>query len=348
MKLIDVAKQFATPEACNDFLESMRWPEGVACLACESKRVSKYVKQAGTRTRINAKTGKAEQKPVPARILYVCLECGKQFSVGEGTIFNDTHLSIDKWFMAVALIVNAKKGLSALQLKRDLGCAYKTAWYLNHRIRKAMGIADEADAEPLTGTIEADETYVGARKYDKRRKRQKYDKEPVFGVIERGGKARTFQMRPVTMKAVIEKIKDNVAIDANAIYTDDSNLYGTLAGCLKNHKHENVDHHAKEWVRGDVHTGTIDGYWGLLKRGIIGSSHQVSVKHLHRYLSEFQFRWNNREAEDMFMLVVAALVIGGALPYQKLIATTEPKTSTRIPCPKNCHSNRPHARNAEL
>ena len=132
-------------------------------------------------------------KPVPARILCVCLECGKQFSVTEGTIFNDSHLDLEKWFAAVALMVNAKKGLSALQLKRDIGCAYKTAWYLNHRIRKAMGIADAVDAEPLTGTVEADETYMGAKKYDKRRKRAKYDKEPVFGVVERGGKARTFR-----------------------------------------------------------------------------------------------------------------------------------------------------------
>ena len=139
MNLVDVTKAFGTPEACNDFLEAMRWPDGVTCLYCESKRVSKYTKKAGSRQRLNKDTWEMESKPVPARILYVCLECGKQFSVIEGTIFNDTHLSLDKWFVAVALMVNAKKGLSALQMKRDLKCAYKTAWYLNHRIRKAMG-----------------------------------------------------------------------------------------------------------------------------------------------------------------------------------------------------------------
>src|SRR4051794_37102170 len=120
MNLIDVAKQFATPEACNDFLENIRWPEGVECLHCASKRISKYVKNAGTRTRINA-AGEAQLKPVPARILYICLDCKKQSSVTDGTIFNDTHLSLEKWFHAVALMVNAKKGVSALQLKRDLG-----------------------------------------------------------------------------------------------------------------------------------------------------------------------------------------------------------------------------------
>src|SRR5438067_13374698 len=129
MNLIDIGKQFENPKACNDFLENMRWPEGVECVHCGSKRVSKYVKQASTRIRINS-AGKAQEKPVPSRILYVCLDCKKQFSATDGTIFNDTHLSLEKWFHAVALIVNARKGVSALQLKRDLGTAYKTAWYL--------------------------------------------------------------------------------------------------------------------------------------------------------------------------------------------------------------------------
>ena len=126
-------------------------------------------------------------------------------------------------------------------------------------------------------------------------------------------------MPNVTLNRIVSKIKDNVSIDAPAIYTDESQLYGTAAGCIESHAHETVRHIAKEWVRGDVHTGTIDGYWGLLKRGIIGSFHQVSIKHLHRYLSEFQFRWNNRKAQDIFMLVIAALVIGRALTYKNLI-----------------------------
>src|SRR5271157_3810611 len=326
MNLIDVAKQFATPEACNDFLQEMRWPDGVECVYCNSKRVSKYVKQAGTRTRISARTGEPEAKPVPARILYVCLECGKQFSVTEGTIFNDTHLPLDKWFLATALMVNAKKGLSALQLKRDLNVAYKTAWYLSHRIRKAMGLIELADERPLGGVVEADETYVGGR-YDKRRSRAKFDKPAVFGVVERDGKARTYHIPAAKKDVVISKIKDNVSIHATALYTDDSNLYLTAAGCIKNHSHDTVKHREKEWVRGDVHTaGTIDGYWGLLKRGIIGSFHQVSVKHLHRYLSEFQFKWNNRKHQEIFMLVIAALVIGTALPYKKLIEPLEGET----------------------
>src|ERR1043166_414584 len=277
MNLIDVTKQFGTPEACNDFLEKMRWPDAVECVHCSGKRVSKYTKQVGTRTRQNRKTGKLEEKPVPARILYVCLDCKRQFSVTEGTIFNDTHLPLEKWFMAVALMVNAKKGLSALQLKRDLKTAYKTSWYLAHRIRKAMGLIEAADDQPLTGTLEIDETYVGSKKYDKRRKRGPWEKEPVFGIVERGGRARTFHMPKVTLKNIVDRITDNVSIHANAIYSDDGQSYGTVPGCIKNHNHQKVRHIAKEWVRGDVHTCTIDGYWGLLKRGIIGSFHQISV-----------------------------------------------------------------------
>lgn len=289
MNLIDAAKQFATPESCVDYLEAMRWPDGVTCLQCSGSKVARIKTNDTERTRTNAK-GKVRTVRVPGRIVYQCQDpkCAHQFSATTGTIFHDTHLPLDKWFAAVALMVNAKKGLSALQLKRDLGCAYKTAWYLAHRIRKPMGLLELADSEPLTSTIEADETYMGSKKCDKRRKRAKYAKEPVFGVVERDGRAKTFHIPAVNRYHVIDKLQDNISVDANALYTDDSRLYEPMPANIQ--KHEIVNHSAKEWVRGDVHTGTIDGYWGLLKRGVIGSFHQISVKHLHRYLSEFQFK----------------------------------------------------------
>lgn len=325
MNRIDVTKKFATPEACNDFIESIRWPDGVSCPECQSKNVTKYQKKVGTRTRLNTSTGEREVKTVPARILYFCVACKFQFSATTGTIFNDTHLDLEKWFMAVALMVNAKKGLSALQIKRDLNVAYKTAWYLNHRIRKAMALIEGADETQLTGTVEVDETYIGG-KYDKRRKRQRWDKEPVFGMVERGGKAKTYHVPQINRYHVIDKIKDNISINTDLICTDESQMYKRLPSNVQ--KHEIVNHSAKEFVRGDVHTGTIDGYWGLLKRGIIGSYHQISIKHLHRYLSEFQFRWNNRESQDIFVLVIAALVIGSAMPYKKLIEALPGETAT--------------------
>jgi hypothetical protein len=227
-------------------------------------------------------------------------------------------------------MVNAKKGVSAKQIQRDLGTAYKTAWYLSHRIRKAMGLVELADEEPLTATVEADETYMGSKKYDKRRKRPKYGKEPVFGMVERDGRARTYHLPALNRHHIVDKIKDNISIEADALYTDESRFYIRVPENVQ--KHEIVNHSAKEWVRGDVHTGTIDGYWGLLKRGIIGSYHQVSIKHLHRYLSEFQFKWNHRKAQDIFVLVIAALVIGQALPYAELIQPLEGETDNGPEC----------------
>ncbi len=139
-------------------------------------------------------------------------------------------------------------------------------------------------------------------------------------MVERGGRAKTFHIPKVNRFHVIDKIQDNIAITADHVYTDESQIYKRMPENVQ--KHEIVNHSVKEWVRGDVHTGTIDGYWGLLKRGIIGTFHQISIKHLHRYLSEFQFRWNNRESQDMFVLVIAALMIGTALPYAELISAT--------------------------
>lgn len=310
--LIETARAFASEQTCHDYLEAARWPDGVRCLKCDHDKVSKFTLRGKIKSYADGTV-----KPTPDRFLYQCLKCNYQFAATTGTIFSDTHLPLSKWMLATAIMCNAKKSVSAKQMERDMNVSYKTAWYLNHRIREAMGIVEASDETQLAGTVEADETYIGG-KYDKRRKRARWDKEPVFGVVERDGKARTYHMPEVTLKGVLEKIKDNVAITADAIYTDDSDLYGTTAGCVMSHKHESVNHSAKEWVRGDVHTCTIDGYWGLLKRGIIGSFHKVSIKHLQRYLNEFQFKWNHRTAQDIFAQIIVALVIGSALRYNVL------------------------------
>lgn len=183
-------KQFETQGACNDFLENMRWPEGVECVHCASKRVTKYIRQAGTRWRINTKTGEPEVKPVLARILYVCLDCRRQFSVTQGSIFDNSHLPLEKWFHAITLMVSAKRGVSALQLKRDVGTTYKTAWYLRLRVRKAMALIELADEESLTDTTEADEVYLGSKTYNRGDEGPKYGKESVQGNIHRVSKER--------------------------------------------------------------------------------------------------------------------------------------------------------------
>jgi len=222
--------------------------------------------------------------------------------------------------MAVALMVNAKKGLSAKQMQRDLGCAYKTAWYLCHRIRKAM---EGSEPETFTGIVEADATFVGG-KFDKRRKRAKYGKQPVFGMVQRpaDGKTSKVYAAPVLCeirREVVPIIKQRVAKDAT-LYTDDHKAYHHLK---KNYTHEIVVHSQQEYVRGDIHSNSIENFWSLFKRGLIGQLHQISVKHLGRYLSEFQFRFNGRDEQDLFTLVVLNLLIGKALQYKALIAEPE-------------------------
>jgi len=318
--LIDVAAAFATTDACIRYLEAMRWPNGVRCPQCGGVRVSKFVTNETMRELPNGKT-----RRVPARHLYTCLEptCTFQFSATAGTIFHDSHLSLEKWFMAVALMVNAKKGLSAKQMERDLGVSYRTAWYLCHRIRKAM---EEGNPGLLTGTVECDETYVGGR-YDQRRKRAAWQKQPVFGVVQRGSegqcsKARAFPIRTNSAMVLTGAVKGNVDVKADLLVTDQYIGYKSLG---KTYRHETVNHIKLEYVRsGDIHTNSVENFWSLFKRGLIGSFHKVSVKHLRRYLNEFTFRFSNRDAKDLFALVMLNLVIVSGIKYAELISQEEP------------------------
>ena len=296
------------------YLEAARWPNGVHCLKCDHDKVSKFTLKGKMKTYADGTT-----KATPDRFLYQCLKCKYQFAATTGTIFSDTHLPLSKWMLATAIMCNAKKGVSAKQMERDMGVSYKTAWYLNHRIREAMA---DGDFDSLfTGTVEADETYIGGE-YDKRRKRAKYDKEPVFGMIEREtGRVHAKHIPTANRWAVTREIDAVVAPEAKFM-TDESNLYSNLT--RRGFEHQIVVHSNKEWVRGDVHTQGIDGFWSLLKRGIIGSFHQVSIKHLDRYIAEFQFRFNSREDQQIFAAVILGLVIKSALRYKTL---TGPKAS---------------------
>jgi hypothetical protein len=222
LSLIDTAKVFANEENCHLYLETARWPEGVRCIKCNSDKVSKFTVKGKTRV---SKTG--ESKTGPDRVMYQCLngECKYQFATTTGTIFADTHLPLSKWMMAVALMCNAKKGPSAKQIERDLGVSYKTAWYLCHRIRKAM---DEGVEGVFTGTVEVDETFIGG-KYDKRRARAKYDKAPVFGMKERkSGKVATKHisgnLNGCTLQAEIDRV---VIRDAR----DDGRIESVFSPC---------------------------------------------------------------------------------------------------------------------
>jgi hypothetical protein len=325
LSLIEVEKAFGTEKQCLDYAAAARWPDGVRCLKCGSDKVSPFTTNETEREVTNRK-GEMVTRRVPARHLYQCNAegCRHQFSAISGTIFTDTHLPLSTWFKAVALLANAKKGVSALQMQRDLGVNYRTAWHLNHRIREAM----QSEQGLFGGTVEVDATFHGGR-LDPRRKRAAYGKKPVAGVLQRSNESSTSKVRAFPVEKEIAKvmtgvIRDNVAIDAE-VMTDEHMAYAKLT--TKGWKHDIVAHSKEEWVRGNVHTQGIENFWSLFKRGVIGSFHQVSVKHLHRYLNEFTFRFNNREAENIFAMIVLSLVTGKPLRYDALTAPVSPSTS---------------------
>ena len=230
-----------------------------------------------------------------------------------GTIFHDSHLPLWKWFLAVYLIVESKKGISANQLKRTLGVSYKTAWYLSHRIRAAL---NEVDAQLLKGIVEVDETFVGGEMKGKGRG-YKGSKVTVVGAIQRSGNICLQVVRGTDRETLHGFIRENVAGDTEAIYTDEWPAYRGVAD--EDTKHDTVKHRTGEYVRGDVHTNSIENIWSLLKRSIIGSYHQVSAKHLDAYLDELEFRFNNRENPYMFRDAMLKLLLAETLPYAKLI-----------------------------
>ena len=289
--LVNLIEHFGNDKKCREYLEALRWTEGVTCPRCGSDKISHIEK----------------------RDQYDCDQCRYQFSITAGTIFHDSHLPIWKWFLAVYLMTESKKGMSANQLKRSLGVSYKTAWYLCHRVRKAM---EEATDKPkLKGIVEVDETFVGGR-YDKRRKRGPWEKQPVMGLLQRNGKfeARTI---PTTGKRVLVGII-NDRIDKKAtIMTDEYKAYKSLD---KTFKHESVNHKKEEWARGNVHTNSIENAWSLFKRSIVGSYHQISTKHMDAYLDEFEWRFNNRDNEYLFRDTLIQLLNTPKMEYEKLTA----------------------------
>ena len=301
MKLIDVTQKFPTEDSCLDYIEQMRWPGGeIGCVHCgEIGRVSKITREAGKNKRTR---------------IYQCMACGKQFSATSGTIFNDTHLPLTKWFLAIALICEAKKGMSAKQVQRHLGVNYRTAWHLCHRIREAM-----KDGGLLTGEVEIDETYLMPKKPRKGKPYVKKEtKDIVLGMRERGGRLRLVPIADGKASIIGPVLKANISLRAKAIYTDESAVYPYALNYRLLKKHKTINH-SREYVNGDIHTNTVENAFSLLKRGIYGSFHKVSIKHLGRYCDEFSYRFNRREEQlQMFDATLKNLTRGNALPYKKL------------------------------
>jgi transposase-like protein len=302
MRLIEVTKTFATDEQCLAYLEASRWPKGVRCPICGAKEVSTI-------------TRKSKSKNVRTQ-LYQCLEktCKSQFSATSGTIFHDSHLGLSKWFMAIALLVDAKKSMSALQLSRHLGCNYRTAWYLAHRIREAMV---DNDGPKMTGIVEIDETYVGGKQRGHKSKLK--NKDVVIGVRERGGPVRLVHTKDASADTIFRVMSDTVSKDTEAIMTDENPVYNFKMTQFRHVRHATIKHKRRQYVKGDVYTNTVESAFSLFKRALAGSFHQVSIKHLQRYLNEFGYRFNRRETADMFEQTVARMAGIGAMPYSKLV-----------------------------
>jgi transposase-like protein len=291
---------FRDEEAAHAFLESIVWPEGTECPHCGV---------VGGAYKIAANPSKRVRVG-----LWKCRDCRKQFTCKVGTVFEHARIPLQKALQAAYLLCSSKKGISSNQLARALEISLKAAWFLSHRVREAMrelNLTEQLGGEGKT--VEFDETYVGGKDknkhFIKRKNKGGMDKEAVFALVERGGKVRSHHIPSVTAKT-LRPIMDQQIAEATRTMSDDG-------GARVRHgspNHHSVNHSIKEYVRGDVHTNTIEGYFSIMKRGITGVYHHVSAQHLKRYLAEFDFRYNNRIAlgiDDFDRTMTALLGIKG-------------------------------------
>ncbi len=294
MTLVDVINLFDTDEKCREILVRLRWPGGVECPRCKMPAA-----------------GLATEKQ-----LFYCKDCDYQFSVTARTIFNDSHLPLQKWFIATLLLCEARKGMSANQIKRTLGVSYKTAWYLCHRIRAAM---KEVDQPMLDGTVEMDETYVGGKNRGGGQGARLANKEVVIGLRQRNGDLRFFHTKDAKSGTLAKYIRENISTDVEVLITDSFPAYKHAVGTAE---HKTVNHLAGEYVRYEngacVTTNTVESAFSLLKRGIMGSWHKISAKHLPAYLDEMTFRFNRRKNANLFLDTLRHMVTASTLTFDKL------------------------------
>lgn len=306
---------FHDEDKARAYFEKTRWPSGVVCPFCNGRET--------VRRLCGSSMGPG---------WYFCNACDqKKFTVRTGSIMERSHVPLAKWALAYRLMASSKKGMSAKQIERMLGVTYKTAWFMMHRIREAMSPDAVKDTDPLGGkgkVIEADETFVGGKAKNVHRGKPTPIKRPVVALVERGGKARAKHVADVTGKTVRKVLVEN-ASRKSTLNTDDALIYHWMGKEFA--KHFAVNHSAGEYVSkdGKSHTQTVESFFAILKRGIMGSFHSVSEQHLQRYVDEFCFRWNHRAALEIEDTERAdAIVLGGIgkrLTYRRL----DPSTNTQ-------------------
>ncbi|MBA3592736.1 MAG: IS1595 family transposase [Polaromonas sp.] len=291
--------QFQDADKAREYLESVRWANGVICPHC------------GTIGNHYALEGKSHRPG-----LYKCSSCRDQFTVTVGTVFERSKIKLHIWLQAVHLICASKKGISSKQLERMLGVTYKTAWFMSHRIREAMTNNQGGLMGSGGGTVEVDETYWGNSHQSKVGKayagiRGGSHKEKIVSLVQRGGGVRSFHVTEVTSKSLKSVMDKNISKDAN-LMTDQSVIYKKPG--KEYATHETVNHSRQEYARGHVTTNTVEGYFSILKRGLIGTFHHVGAQHLQRYVNEFDFRYNTRQSlgfNDTERAMLALKGIGG-------------------------------------
>jgi transposase-like protein len=268
--------RFKNDDAARKHLEAIRWPTGPVCPHC------------GGIERNSALQGTSHRPG-----LFFCGDCRKQFTVTVGTVFERSKIPLHKWLMATHLMCASKKGISSKQIERMLGVTYKTAWFMTHRIREAMKPTNTGFFGAGGKIVEADETFIGRKPGTVKRKGGFAHKEVVFSLLERNGGIRSFHVPDVTAKTLKEKLNAHVARDAR-LMTDSAGQYRKTKRDFP--KHGTVNHMIGEYARGDVTTNTVEGFFGIFKRGMYGTYQHCSSHHLERYTTEFDFRFNNRTA----------------------------------------------------
>jgi transposase-like protein len=289
MNIIQIFKQFPSQDDCIRYLEQKRWSEKPLCIYCGGERISRH-----------------QEKNRSSRLQ--CLDCKKSFSVTMGTIFHDSRLPLQKWFLAISLILNAKKGISSRQLARDLEVHVETAWTMSHRIRNAM---TQNENMLLKGIVEMDETYIGGKPrkeskkkdddndYPKNKRGRGTKKQAVVGMIERKGnvKVEAVKNNKLTFTILSELVRKHVDTKQTVLCTDEFKGYSKMKTFVE---HKQIDHSSFVWSLNGISTNCMESFWAILKRGIIGQFHKVSKKYLNKYLDEFCWRFNNRKNKFIF------------------------------------------------